>query len=108
MIALLRPTANLCAAFSGKPWPVFQDLSRGVVARSARDSPTRVRAGSAEVQALDRSSVARPARDGAEDERLVQGHLPVVDVALRQAEPLFQVDRCEDLAVEDQSFQAGH
>src|SRR5439155_17025885 len=80
----------------------------GVIARSARDSSTGVGTGSAEVQPVDWSSVPRPTRDGSKDEGLVQGHLPVVDVAFRQAEPLLQVDRREDLPVEDQALQAGY
>src|SRR5438093_2550286 len=88
----------------GRPGPVIQDLSGGVVARSAGDSPTGMGAGSAEVQALDRSSVAGPTRDRTEDEGLVQRHLPVVDVAFRQAEPLFPVDRREELAVKAQAL----
>src|SRR5207247_9793016 len=75
----------------GKPGPVFQDLSGGVVARSAGDSPTGMGAGSAEAQALDRRLVAGPTRERTADEGLVQRHLPGSDVAVAQAEPLFKV-----------------
>src|SRR3989442_13209358 len=64
-------------------------------------------AGTAQIQAVDRGPVPRPHGHGPKEERLVQRHLPVIDVALREPEPGLEVEGREDLTIEDQPLEPG-
>src|SRR5439155_14815324 len=82
--------------------PISQDFPCGVQAWSSGDPPAGMGAGAAEIQAVDRGPVPRPPRHGPKEEGLVQRHLPVIDVALREPEPRLEVEGREDLTTEDQ------
>src|SRR5256712_5737697 len=87
--------------------PIFQDFPCGVQARSSGDSPAGMGAGAAQIQPIDRGPVPRPPRDGPKEEGLVQRHLPVIDVALREPEPGLEVEGREDLTIQHQSLEPG-
>ena len=65
----------------------------------------RVRAGAAEVEALDRRAVLRVARDRPHEEELLEVQVAVEDVALGQAVGALEVERRQDLPRDD---GAGH
>ena len=69
----------------------------------AGEAVARVRARAAKVEPGDRSAVARPAEQRAHGEELVERQLAVEDVAAGQAVSLFQIQRRDDLAVEDKT-----
>src|SRR5436853_1319749 len=91
-----------------KPAPVAKDLSGGVVSRCPAHAATRMGPRSAEVEAVHGSPVAGPPGDGPEDEELVQRHLPVIDVALREAESAFQIRGGQHLPRDDELLETGH
>ena len=57
--------------------------------------------GSAHVEVADRRAVLRPARGGAEEEQLLERQLALEDVAFGQPELALEVERRQDLAVQD-------
>ena len=59
--------------------------------------PPGMGARAAQVEALDRRAVARPAGHRPHEEELLQGQVAVEDVALGQAEPALEVERRQDL-----------
>ena len=67
----------------------------------AHDAAAGMRGRSAHVQVLDRRAVLRPARDRTQEEKLLERKLALEDVAFGQAELAFEVERRDDLAVQD-------
>ena len=66
---------------------------RRVVAGGSGHAPTRVHAGSAEVEAVDRGSIVRPPRDRPHEEELLDVEITVEDVPLRETEGALEVER---------------
>src|SRR6266540_4211868 len=79
------------------PLPVAQDLERGVPSRGPHHPSPGMRARSAEVEALHRRAVARPAGDGTGGEELVERHGAVEDVPSGEAEGPLQVERAQEV-----------
>src|SRR5437773_1736942 len=78
------------------PVPVCEDLPSRVVARCSGDPAAGMGSGSAQVQALDRRAISGPSGNRSQDEGLVERHLPVIDVSLRESESALQVSRGQD------------
>jgi len=75
--------------------------------RCAHNAAAGMRGGTAHIEIVDRGAVVGPAGDGAEKEKLFQGEFALKDVALREAEFAFEVERGEDLAADDNFFYVG-
>src|ERR1017187_7664869 len=82
-------------------WAPFmlQHFFRAVIPRSPHHASARMRARTAEIEALNRRAVARPAGYRTHHEHLVQAHLAVENVAAGDAETPFQVERRQHLAM---------
>src|SRR3954447_3376186 len=89
------------------PPPVRQDRLRRIMPGSAGHSATRVRARSAQVEALERHAVISRADHRPRAEQLVEAHLAVEDVAADQAEAALEVERRMDLPPEHRLGEAG-
>src|SRR5512146_2283332 len=87
--------------------PVAQDLARRVLAVLAADATARMRAGTGEVQPVERQPVAGMAGQRAAQEPLVESVLSVHRVSAGQAVVPLEVERGQDLASRDQSGKAG-
>ena len=59
-----------------------------------------MRPGTAKVKASDRSSMRCPTRDRAHEQKPVEGHRTVEDVAPGQAKDALEVPRCENFVVQ--------
>src|SRR5262249_15184623 len=81
--------------------PIAKDLAGGVVAAGAHDAAAGVGGGAAEVEAAHGGAVVGVAGDGTEEEELRRRHRSLEDVAAGEAEAALDVERGEDLAVED-------
>ena len=79
---------------------VLKDGARGIMPRCAGDAPAGMRAGAAQVEALERHAVVGRANHGPCAEQLIETHLPVEDVASDQSEASFKVERRVDLPAE--------
>src|SRR5205807_770550 len=90
------------------PIPVGEDLPSRVVARCAGDSAARMGSRSAQVQALDRRAISGPSGNRSQDERLVERHLPVVDVSLRESESVHQYPRGQHVPGYDELLETRH
>src|SRR5262249_20576824 len=77
-----------------------EDLARGVVSGSPGYAATRMRAGAAHVQALQRPAVVAVAEHRARGEQLIEAEGAVEDVAAGQAEGALEVERTHDLTSE--------
>src|SRR6266705_5281699 len=87
---------------SGTPAPtVLQDDPGRVPARRSHHPSSRVRPGAGHIKVIDRSPVAGPPEERAHREELVERHVAVADVPAGQAVDLLEVERREDLAVEN-------
>src|SRR5262245_47453612 len=86
------------------PSQVAQGLVRGVVAGRPRDPASGVRSRAAEVKAGEGRAVARKARDRPHEEELLEGEVPVEDVAFREAVGPLEVEGSEDLAGQDRAL----
>ena len=60
--------------------------------------------GPAHIEVVDRGAVVRPAGNGTEEEKLLEGKLTLKNVALREAEFAFEIERGKDLAANDEFF----
>src|SRR5262245_53652909 len=91
----VRAAPGMGARSTSSAPPVREDLARRVVARRAGDAAPRMCAGAAEVEPVHRRAVARPARDRAHEEELVQHQVAVEDVPLGEPGGALQVERSE-------------
>src|SRR6266481_6013042 len=87
--------------------PVLEDLPRGVVARRAGDAPSGMDPGAAQVETAHGGAVAGPAWHGATEEERAQVQVAVEDVPLSQPETALEVDRRQDVALQDGHLEAG-
>src|SRR6185437_14979223 len=86
---------------SAPPEPaVAEDGMRCIMAGRAGDTAARMRARSAQVQALERHAIIRRADHRPRAEQLVEAHLAVKDIAADQAETPLKVQRRVDLAAQ--------
>src|SRR5689334_16179805 len=84
----------------------FQYVTGGILARSPRQSHSRVRAGAAQEQAVNRGPVVRPAQRRSHREQLIERQLSMMNVPPGQPIHVFQVCWGEHLPVFDQSADA--
>src|SRR4029077_1039523 len=84
---------------SSGPAEVLQDLAGRILAGAAGDAAAGMRAGAAEVQPLQRDSIAGVAEQRAPHEEMVEALLRVERVPAREPELPLQVDGREDLAM---------
>src|SRR4051794_32244549 len=91
---------------SAGPSLLPQDHARRVPAGRADDTAAGMCRGATEEQPLDRGPVASPADDGTQEEQLVQGHLPLEDVAAGQAVDALDVHRAENLPGNDRALES--
>src|SRR3990172_2869776 len=94
LVASRRPAAK-----------VAQDLPGRVVSRCPHYPTAGMRPGATEIEPRNRGSIPRPAGERAHEEQPVQRHLAVEDVASGQGELALQVERAEDLPVDDEVRQ---
>src|ERR1700733_3392901 len=66
-----------------------------------------MRGGAAHVESVDRRTVVGPAGHGAQEEKLFEREFALKDVALRESEFAFEIERRENLATDDQLFDIG-
>ena len=81
--------------------PSFSIVGAALRPGRSHDSAAGMRSRSAHVEALHRRSVLRPTGRRAEEEQLLERQLTLEDVALGKAEGPFDVERRQDLAMED-------
>src|SRR5215831_4720152 len=81
--------------------PVFQDFERGQAAGCSHDPAARMGCRSAHVQVLNRSAERGISRHGAQEEQLFKRKLSLEDVALAQSPLALQVERSDNLTVQD-------
>ena len=70
-------------------------------ARRAHDAAAGMRCGAAHVETVDRRAVVGPAGDGAQEEKLFEREFALENIALREAEFAFEIERRENLAADD-------
>src|SRR5262249_62344916 len=87
--------------------PVGQNPHRRVLAGRAHDAASRVGRRAAHVEISDWGRVLRPAWRWTQEEELLQGQLPLKDVAFAQPERALDVERRQDLAVKNQIADVG-
>src|SRR5690242_232078 len=75
----------------------FQYRLRGAVTRQPRNPPAGMRAGAAEIEAVDRGSVVSPSGNGPHKKHLIQRELRMIDMTFRQAELVFQIQWRQNL-----------
>src|ERR687889_550111 len=90
------------SSLNSAPAPVFQYLRGGVAARGAHDAAAGVRGRAAHVEVADGRAVLRPAGRGPQEEELFEGEFALKDVALGESEVALDVERRQNLPVEDQ------
>src|SRR5262249_37248967 len=106
--SLMDGTPSFSCYAAGGRWSsqaVAKDFASGIVTASAHDPSTGVRGCAAQVQALDRGAIVGIARCGPQEEHARQRHGPLKDVASGQTESPLQVERRDDLAVQDGAFE---
>src|SRR5579872_4136609 len=87
--------------------PIAQNLMCSVVAGGAGDTAAGMRAGSAEIQAADGSSILRPSRHWTHEEHLLQAEIAVKNIALGQSVGSLEIQRGKDLSREDRVRHVG-
>src|ERR1700676_2294253 len=87
---------------------LLQHLARAIVAGGSHYAAAGMRAGTAQEQALNGTTVAGPTGHGAHDEHLVEAHFAVENIAARDAETAFQIERRQHLAVLDDGTYVGN
>src|SRR4051794_39687922 len=85
---------------------VGEHRMRGVVPRRARHAAARMRAGTAQGEALERHAVIRGPDHRPGAEQLIETHLAMEDVAADQAEAALEIERRMDLAAEHRFGEA--
>src|SRR5207237_1599757 len=78
-----------------------EDAQRRVAARSAHDAAARMRGRSAHPQIANRRRVLRPPGNRAREEQLLERQLALEDVAFREPELALEVERRQNLPVQD-------
>ena len=66
-----------------------------------------MRGGPAHIKVVDGRAVVSPTGNGAEEEELFEGKFALKNVALREAEFAFEIERRKDLAANDEFFDIG-
>src|SRR5580704_5173823 len=87
--------------------PISQNLVGGVVSGGAGDTSAGMRAGAAQIQTMDWSSVLRPSGQGTHEEKLLQPQVAVENVAFGQAVRTLEIERREHLARKDHTGYVG-
>src|ERR1700759_479321 len=88
----------------GRLLPLFQDDLAGDAAIGAHNAPTGMRGRAANEEVIDRSAVIGPAGNGAEKEKLFERKFALKNVALRKAKFALEIERSENLFVDDDVF----
>ncbi len=84
------------------PAKVLDDLPRSVRSRTARHPAAGVRAGPAQIEFIDRSSIPGPAYQRPKCKKLIECLFAVHDMSATQSESLLQIQRRYDLTTNDQ------
>src|SRR5687767_1858488 len=95
--------ATSSCARSPPRFQILQDLAAGIEPRRARDPAAGMRAGAAKIQAFDRRPVLSPSEKRPKREELIERMFTMKDVTAGQAVNLFQVERRQNLAMNDQA-----
>src|ERR1700675_4703895 len=66
-----------------------------------------MRGRAAHIKVVDGRAVVGPSGDGTEEKELLEGELALKNIALREAELAFEVERRENLAAADNFFDVG-
>src|SRR5580693_1287939 len=83
---------------------VFENFESCEPAGCAHDAAAGMRGRAAHVEILDGGAEARVARGWSQEEKLLQGKFALEDVALAQSPLAFEVERSDDLPVQDDVF----
>src|SRR5579863_455546 len=95
----------LFPAILGRSLDIFQNLQRGQPAVCAHDAASGMRGRSAHVEILNWRAVLSPAWHRTQEEELFERELSLEDVALGQSPLAFEIERSDDLLLDDDVFQ---
>ena len=84
---------------------ILENRARGIVSRRSRNSAPRMRPRAAVVKARNRSTVISITESRARPEQLIERERAMENIAANEAEYLLQVERTEDLPVDDAALE---
>src|ERR1700690_4403210 len=83
---------------------VFENFKRGQTSGCAHNAAAGMRRRSAHVEIFYGRAELRPARDGAQEKQLFERQFALEDVAFAQSPFTLQIERGDDLAMQDDVF----
>src|SRR5438876_903156 len=87
--------------------PVLQDLLGGIPAGRSHDTAARVGRRTANIKVADWRSILCPAEDRAHQVQLLKRQFALEDVALGQRERTFDIERSQDLTMQNDIPEIG-
>src|SRR5208282_3928346 len=97
-------TTSRVSAIGLCSFPVFQNLECRQASGRAHDAAAGVGGRSAHIQVLDGRAELRPSRNRAQEKQLFERKFALEDVAFAQSPFAFEVERGDDLAMQNDVF----